>query len=119
MDLTYNYSDIVPQFVTCERDLGRNVYTINFDVEKLKKSEAVEERKYKYLSVTLPAGMYDRNTVISTIICNRYSNDEMQAIINNYLLDSSDEEAVAEFDEMQHYRKHAKEIADKFLAEIA
>lgn len=119
MDLTYNYSDIEPQFVTCERNLGRNVYTINFDVKKLTKKEATDGQKYKYHTITLPAGQYDRNTVISAIICQRYSNDEMQAIINNYLLDEADSDALQEFTTMQEYRKFAKQLADKFLAEIA
>lgn len=119
MDLTYNYSDIEPKFVTCERNLGRNVYTINFDVKKLTKKEASDGQKYKYHSITLPAGQYDRSTVISAIICQRFSNDEMQAIINNYLLDATDEEALQEFTVMQEYRKFAKQLADKFLTEIA
>lgn len=119
MDLTYNYSDIEPQFVTCERNLGRNVYTINFDVKKLAEVEVIDGQKYKYHTITLPAGRYDRSTVISSIICQRYSNDEMQAIINNYLLDGTDEDALQEFIAMQEYRKFAKQLADKFLAEIA
>ena len=119
MDLTYNYSDIEPQFVTCERNVGRNVYTINFDVKKLTKKEAIDGQKYKYHSITLPAGQYDRSTVISSIICQRYSNDEMQAIINNYLLDEADPDALQEFATMQEYRKFAKQLADKFMAEIA
>lgn len=119
MDLTYNYSDTEPKFVTCERHLGLNVYTINFGVSKLTKKEATDDRKYKYLSITLPAGRYDRGTVISQIICQKYPNDEMQAIINNYLLDGTDADAISEFKEMQEYRKFAKQVADKFLSEIA
>lgn len=119
MDLTYNYSDIEPQFVTCERNLGRNVYTINFGVVKLTKKEQADGQKYKYHSITLPAGQYDRSTVISAIICQRYTNDEMQAIINNYLLDNTDEEAIQEFNAMQEYRRFAKRTADEFLAVIS
>lgn len=35
MDLTYNYADATPQFVTFERHLGQKVYTINFNVEEM------------------------------------------------------------------------------------
>ena len=39
----------------------------------------------------------------------------MQSIINNYLLDPTDETIVKEFNEMQAWRKEAKEIAKEAL----
>lgn len=118
MDINYQYSDVLPKFVTCSRNLGRNEYMLSFDVRELTAEEKLSSMRFKYVVTTLPPGIYDRGTVIAQIVNSRYSNDEMQAIINNYLLDASDEEAVAEFKEMQAWRKHAKEIADRFLAEI-
>ena len=88
---------------------------MNINIEKVDN----DTERYRFSSVTLPVGQYDRATVISAIIRQRYSDDEMQAIINNYLLDPNDAEAVKEFNEMQAYRKHAKNIADQFLQEIA
>lgn len=38
----------------------------------------------------------------------RYSNDKCEAIINNYLDDPTNEKYVAEFREMQEYRKQCK-----------
>lgn len=118
MNINYQYSDVEPQFIVCNRNLGRNEYTINFDVEELNKKEQSEGKKYSYLTVTLPAGNCSRDTVISRIIESRYSSDEMTAIINNYLLDDGDEESLAEFKEMQAWRRHAKDIADKFIAVV-
>lgn len=118
MDLTYNYADCPPQFVTFERHLGQKVYTINFQVEELQGSELQDGRKYRYNTITLPVGQYDRDTVISALIRQKYRDDEMQAIINNYLLDQDDKEAVEEFNMMQEYRKFAKNLADKFLQAI-
>ncbi len=118
MGINYQYSDIEPEFIVCNRNLGRNEYTINFDVEELNEKERSEGKKFSYLTVILPAGNYGRDTVISTIIESRYSSDEMTAIINNYLLDDGDEESLAEFKEMQAWRRHAKDIADKFIAAI-
>lgn len=118
MNVNYQYSDIEPQFIVCNRNLGRNEYTINFDVEKLEKKERSEGKDYRYLTVKLPAGNYSRDTVISKIIESRYNSDEMTAIVNNYLLDDGEEESLAEFKEMQVWRRHAKDIADKFIAEI-
>lgn len=115
MNLLHNYSNIQPQFVACEKYLGQRVYTINFDIEEIHD----DMYQFRYHSVTLPIGKFDRATVISTIIRNRYRDDEMQAIINNYLLDPNDGEAIREFDEMQEYRRYAKNIADQFLQEIA
>lgn len=114
----YDYLDVQPPFITYTRHLGQKVYTINFNVEEVNESDSYE-CKFRYNTVTLPVGRYDRATVISAIIRQRYSDDEMQAIINNYLLDPNNSEAVVEFNEMQEYRKHAKNIADQFLQEIA
>ena len=45
-----------------------------------------------------------------------YSNDGMQAIINNYLLDKDDEKIMAEFNDMQEWRKKCKSVAKRILA---
>ena len=118
MSIDYQYSDVEPQFIVCNRSLGRNKYTINFDVEELDEEQKSEGKKYRYLTVTLPAGRNGRDTTISYIIESRYSSDEMTAIINNYLLDDGDEESLTEFKEMQAWRRHAKDIADKFISAI-
>ncbi len=119
MNINYQYSDIEPQFIVNNRNLGRNEYTINFDVEVLGKKERTSDKKYRYQSISLPPGISDRDTVISKLVCSHYTNDEMTAVINNYLLDDGDEESIAEFKEMQNWRKHSKEIADKFEAAIS
>lgn len=49
-------------------------------------------------------------TLIAALIREKYSSDKMEAIINNYLLDATDE-AKAEFEEMQEWRKKVKEFA--------
>lgn len=118
MDLMYNYVDCPPQFVTYTRYLGQKVYTINYGLEEVIAEESQGELKYRYVTTSLPAGQYDRATVISTIIRQKYRDDEMQAIINNYLLDPEDPEALLEFNQMQEYRKFAKRVADDFLKAI-
>jgi epoxyqueuosine reductase QueG len=57
---------------------------------------------------------YER--LVSILIELNYPNDKMQAIINNYLLDSTDENVINEFSEMQNYRKLCKEVAKQILA---
>ena len=48
----------------------------------------------------------------------RYSADHIEAIINNYLLDMSDEDYLKEFNDMQEWRKEAKNIANKLITFI-
>lgn len=113
-----NYAYTQPQFVTFYYHLGQKVYTINFNVKELSEGEVQGGQRFSYNTVTLPVGQYDRDTVISTLIRQRYRDDEMQAIINNYLLDPEDVEAITEFNLMQEYRKFAKTVADQFLQTI-
>jgi hypothetical protein len=40
----------------------------------------------------------------------KYSADKFEAIINNYLDDPTNEKYIAEFREMQEYRKHCKKF---------
>lgn len=62
----------------------------------------------------------DRSSVIDAIVSAAYSHDEMEAINNNFLLDVSagevDEEHRREFDEMQAWRRTAKEVASEVVA---
>ena len=51
--------------------------------------------------------------IIDTIIRERYSASQVEAIVNNYLSDTSNEEYLKEFNDMQEWRKQAKSIAKK------
>ena len=75
-------------------------------------------RVYRLLDIegstlTIGPGRFTYENIVSAIINQKYSSDEMQAIINNYLLDN--DAYKAEFDEMQNYRKKAKEIAKNLI----
>jgi hypothetical protein len=67
------------------------------------------------LNMTFSDFTYDN--IINTLINIVYPQDKMQAIINNYLLDK-EENHVVEFNEMQNYRKHCKDIAKDVLNKI-
>ena len=47
-----------------------------------------------------------------------YSDDAMQAIINNYLLEDEDSEHQKEWNDMQMWRVEAKRMAKEILEEI-
>ena len=70
-----------------------------------------EAHKFRYESVDLPIGKWGYSNLVDALITYKYPNDKMTAIVNNYLLDPNDEEALQEFTQMQEWRKFAKELA--------
>lgn len=58
---------------------------------------------------------YNYNGLVDTLISYKYPIDKMQAVINNYLLDPSDNTFVNEFKTMQQWRSDSKEIAKEIL----
>jgi len=53
--------------------------------------------------------------VISKLIRQQYSKDMVEAIINNYLDDSTNEKHLKEFQDLQSYRKECKIKAKELL----
>lgn len=58
-----------------------------------------------------------RARIIDAIISSRYDNSEEKAIMNNHLMDPT-EDHEAEFEEYKNWRAHAKAIADIVLETI-
>lgn len=62
-----------------------------------------------------------KDKIVDAIVSHVYPSDKMQAIINNHLLDSEDDEDYetheAEYKEMQALRKQAKQVAKQVIAE--
>lgn len=56
--------------------------------------------------------------IVNAIVCDHYPADKMQAIINNYLLESESKEHQAEFAEMQAWRAKAKSVAKEVVSMI-
>lgn len=84
---------------------GKAYYNFCFDI--------IEEHPFFYYrSIMVPRSKVDYGTLVDAIISSEYSDSQMTAIINNFLLDSSNRE---EFDEMQKFRKFAKETAKELL----
>ena len=55
----------------------------------------------------------NKGEMINNIIRERYSASQVEAIVNNYLSDTTNEEYLKEFNDMQEWRKQAKSIAKK------
>lgn len=93
------------------RDNGGMKQLILFvDVE-----QNTETNTWSAIEIIMPIGEFDYGSIVSAIINSHYSNDQMQAIINNYLIGKSMEK----FEAMQTYRTHAKKLARTILDEIS
>lgn len=66
---------------------------------------------YRYYSIEMPLGIDDYDSEVNTIITAKYPSNVMQSVINNYLLDPTNDKAKREFEDMQQWRKEAKEFA--------
>lgn len=60
-----------------------------------------------------------RDKVIDAIVTAAYPQDVMQAVVNNHLLDEADDEDykehLAEWNDMQQWRKQAKQVAKEVM----
>jgi hypothetical protein len=55
----------------------------------------------------------NKGEIVNNIIRERYSASQVEAIVNNYLSDTTNEKYLKEFNDMQEWRKQAKSIAKK------
>lgn len=101
---------------------------MSFDFVKVEKTASEEERQemgddyYQFQTIHMD-GSTDYGKIVSAIINDKYSTDDVQAIIANYEEARSAEEPsekeqeyLAEYAEYQKWRKHAKEIAKIVIA---
>lgn len=105
--MVWYYGTERPDELTSKIRLGQREHTINFCVEEIKEGGYL----YRWKSVTLLPGVWTYSAIVNAIVTEKYPEDAMQAVINNYLADGSDAEAVADFNEMQQWRAMAKEVA--------
>lgn len=105
--MAWYYGNERPDGVVMKLRLGQRQYTVNFNVESAEGTEF----KYRWQSVTLEPGVWAYGPLVSAIISERYPEDAMQAVVNNYLLEPRTDEAVAEFSAMQSWRAFAKDVA--------
>ena len=97
-----------PDLVEKEVIFGRITYFVNWDIY-------YEDDWYKYNQVKIEYDKWEYGGVVDALVIYKYPNDKMQAVINNYLLEPENEEYIRAFNEMQAWRKEAKEIAKQAL----
>jgi hypothetical protein len=98
---------------------------INFDVEEVEQTlppmgdeEPVVKTVFEAYVVRVQQPV-DRSKVIDAIVTAEYPNDRMQAVVNNYLANQKDAERKQEFNDMQNWRAHAKEIATEAIEALS
>jgi len=83
-------------------------------------AEAQTKTVYDCYSVRISQPI-SKDKIVDAIVSHVYPSDKMQAIINNHLLDSEDDEDYAEheaeYKAMQALRKEAKQVAKDVLAQ--
>lgn len=101
-------NSVKPNFVEQEVIKGRITYFINLNIELVGEMYVYEPIKVEY-------DRWEYGGIIDALVTYKFPNDKMQAVINNYLLEPENKEFVTAFNEMQAWRKEAKEIAKEAL----
>ena len=94
---------------------GCRVYTLAFDVQTSVQEDGTTFYKWTEAKFGIPAPTYGE--IVAAVVRGRYSADDMESIVNNYL-DDPDEEHTREWSEMQAWRKKAKALAKSILAQM-
>lgn len=86
--------------------------------ERHENGEDNEEGDWVATQITMPVGVTDYGSIVSALINANYNNDQMQAIINNKLLDDGDVVHEETFQTMQAWRAESKRIAKEIVESI-
>lgn len=97
------------QKIETRRKSGQTTYGVVFT------EGVINTENFKIYELSIKHGFYNYPCLVNQLISMRYPNDVMQAIINNYLLDKDDPAILAEFNEMQEWRKDCKTFAKVLL----
>lgn len=63
------------------------------------------------VSVSMALSEVSRNKLIAAIIRSKYSVDDMEAVVNNFVSDPESDKATKDFKDMNEWRKLAKRVA--------
>lgn len=77
-------------------------YAFNFDIVEV-------DGKYHYQQAIVPIGQWDYPHLVAAIIRAKYSADDVEAILLNR--GDGDPDHEAQYEELQQWRKHAKDLA--------
>ena len=103
------------QQISYKLRLGLREYTIAINIVE---HQSGEPFLYTWEEVTFSPGTLNYGDLVSAIVKSKYTDDEMSALINNYLLDMEDTENKAKWEAMQSWRVEAKRQAKEILSKI-
>lgn len=94
---------------------GQDSYTIYY-----------QKNEEEPVQVLLPAGLWSKDVIVSALIRSKYSQDSVEAIINNHFMNiaewldkkfegSTDKFSDPDYDELQKWRATSKRLADEAL----
>lgn len=98
------------------RSFGIITEVIRFDIHEVEQGFECDEVEYNHKEDLSPS---DYGQMVSCIIRGKYSEDAVEAILNNYLSDPTDEHHAAEFNLLQSWRNEAKERAREIIDSTA
>lgn len=81
---------------------------IRFDIHEVEQGFECDEVEYNHKDDLSPS---DYGSMVSCIIRGKYSEDAVEAILNNYLSDPTNTRYEAEFQQLQKWRAKAKQTA--------
>lgn len=94
------------------RSIGIITEVIRFDIKEVEGGFSCEEVEYSHNDDLSPT---DYGAMVSCIIRGKFSEDAVEAILNNYLSDPKNTRYEAEFNMLQSWRAKAKERARSIL----
>lgn len=113
--------DYKPTLASVARFNGWFSLTVNYSVQEsnLPTPDGNNYFEVKYVILPLgkePPSMGDYPRLVSLLVREIYTADDIEAIVNNYLANTED--ARREFDELQEWRTEAKKIAREALESV-
>ena len=112
--MVWIYVSTEPEKVERKKRLGMTQRTVNYNICPLGENDP-SGHKFRYQSVTLEPGIWCYDAIVSALVSAEYPRDKMDAIVNNYLADPTNDNAIEEMLEMQNWRASAKMIAKEAL----
>lgn len=104
------YSANEPDEVETIDNHGEKQRIINFHIEKIPKTD--EGYMWRFKRVILEPWVWSYEAIVEALLNYRFTEDKREAIILNYLSDS-EEDSEDEMEDLQQWRKEAKQIARK------
>ncbi len=109
--------DFEPKAVETIISTGIMTTVIRLDINK-KEDGMYECEEVEYNHKEPLTEEKDYGPMVSTLIRAHYSQDQVEAITQNYLANPEDKDAKAKMDAMQAWRVEAKKVADEVIAAV-